>query len=71
MNAVLANIYQYRYIYHKSCNAIISLNHSDFNIREQFQGFEKDEDLVSYFNQVLERRDRLDILEQDDNDFYY
>ena len=40
------------------------------DIREQFQGFEKDEDLVSYFNQVLERCDRLDILEQDEIDFY-
>ena len=40
------------------------------DIREQFQGFEKDEDLVSYFNQVLERRDRLDILDQDEIDFY-
>ena len=40
------------------------------DIRAQFQGFEKDEDLVSYFNQVLERRDRLNALEQDETDFY-
>ena len=40
------------------------------DIRKQFQGFEKDEDLVSYFNQVLERRDRLETLEQDERDVY-
>ena len=40
------------------------------DIRAEYQGFDKDDDLVSYFNRVLERRDSIDALEQDEMDFY-
>ena len=40
------------------------------DIRSKYQNFDKDEDLVSYFNEVLERRDMIDSLEQDKKDFY-
>ena len=40
------------------------------DIRIKYQDLDKDEDLVSYFNEVLERRDMIDSLEQDEKDFY-
>ena len=40
------------------------------DIRANYQDFNEDEDLVAYFNQVLERRDMIDSLEQDEKDFY-
>ena len=40
------------------------------DIRSKYQDFDNDEDLVSYFNEVLERRDMIDSLEQDERDFY-
>ena len=39
------------------------------DIREKYTDFDKDEDLVSYFNEVLERRGQIETLEQDENDF--
>ena len=38
------------------------------DIREQYTNFDSDEDLVSYFAKVLERRDAIDQLEQDERD---
>ena len=38
------------------------------DIRGEYQGFDKDDDLVSYFNRVLDRRDKIDALEQDERD---
>ena len=40
------------------------------DIRADFTNFDKDEDLVSYFNEVLERRDMIDSMEKDEKDFY-
>ena len=39
------------------------------DIREKYTDFEKDEDLVSYFDEVLERRGQIETLEQDEDDF--
>ena len=35
------------------------------DIRAEYQGFDKDNDLVSYFNRVMERRDTIEPLEQE------
>ena len=40
------------------------------DIRANYQDFNEDQDLVAYFNQVLERRDRIDSMERDEEDFY-
>ena len=46
------------------------------DIRAKYQDFDRDEDLVSYFNEVLERRDMIDSMEKDEKnekdekDFY-
>ena len=39
------------------------------DIREKYSDFNNDEDLVSYFNEVLERRDQINTLEQDEEDY--
>jgi hypothetical protein len=39
------------------------------DIRERYSDFNNDEDLVSYFNEVLERRDQINTLEQDEEDY--
>ena len=38
------------------------------DIRAEYRGFDKDEDLVSYFNRVLDKRDKIDALKQDERD---
>ena len=38
------------------------------DIRSKYVDFNNDEDLVSFFNEVLERRDKIDSLEQDERD---
>ena len=40
------------------------------DIRAKYPDFDKDDDLVSYFNEVLERRDMIDSMEKDEDDFY-
>ena len=40
------------------------------DIRQKYSSFDSDEDLVSYFAQVLERRDAIDQLEEDERDSY-
>ena len=40
------------------------------DIRAKYPDFDRDEDLVSYFNEVLERRDMIDSMEKDEKDFY-
>ena len=42
--------------------------YSDISVK--YHDSYKDEDLMSYFNEVLERRDMIDSLEQDERDFY-
>ena len=45
---------------------IISFNCPVYaDIRANYQDFNEDQDLVAYFNQVLESRDRIDSMEQD------
>ena len=39
------------------------------DIREKYSDFSKDEDLVSYFDEVLERRDLIEAMEQDERDY--
>ena len=45
-----------------------NIGYSD--IRAKYQDFNVDEDLVSYYNEVLERRDLIDSIEQDERDYY-
>ena len=40
------------------------------DIRAEFTNFDQDEDLVAYFNMVLERRDKISSMEQDERDFH-
>ena len=40
------------------------------DIREKYEDFKNDEDLVSYFDEVLDRRDRIEAMEQDERDYY-
>ena len=40
------------------------------DIRADFTNFDKDEDLVAYFNRVLERRDKITTIEQNERDVY-
>ena len=39
------------------------------DIREKYLDFNNDEDLVSYFDKVLERRDLIESMEEDKEDF--
>ena len=39
------------------------------DIWDKYSDFKNDEDLVSYFNEVLERRDKINTLEQDEEDY--
>ena len=39
------------------------------DIPEKYTEFDEDEDLVSYFDEVLERRGQIETLEQDEDDF--
>ena len=39
------------------------------DIRKKYSGFSKNEDLVSYFDEVLERRDLIESMEQDKRDY--
>ena len=38
------------------------------DIRGKYSTFEKDDDLVNFFNEVLARRDQIDAIEQDEQD---
>ena len=40
------------------------------DIREKYQNFDSDEDLVLFFDEVLERRDLIQSMEKDEEDFY-
>ena len=39
------------------------------DIREKYLDFNNDEDLVSYFDEVLERRDLIESIEEDEEEF--
>ena len=39
------------------------------DIREKYQNFDSDEDLVMFFDEVLERRDMVQSMEEDEEDF--
>ena len=39
------------------------------DIRQKYSDFSRDEDLVSYFDEVLERRDLIDSMERDERDY--
>ena len=38
-------------------------------MRQKYNDFSRDEDLVSYFDEVLERRDLIESMEQDERDY--
>ena len=40
------------------------------DIREKYSNFDNDEELVAYFDEVLERREVIETLEQNERDFY-
>ena len=40
------------------------------DIREKYNNFDNDEELVAYFDAVLERREVIDTLEQNERDYY-
>ena len=56
----------------KEKEAHLISQHSPFysDIREKYSNFDKDEELVNYFDDVLERREVIETLEQNERDFY-